>query len=109
MIYELRTYWAAPGKLDRLHERFRNLTLGIFARHGMQLVGFWTPEQPGPEQGDLVYILAFPDQAALQAAWDAFRADPAWQAGRAASEADGPLVAKITSTIWHPTDYSPLQ
>ena len=44
MIYELRTYWAAPGKAEALHNRFRTLTLGIFAKHAMQVVGFWTPD-----------------------------------------------------------------
>ena len=62
MIYELRTYWAAPGKLDRLHARFRDVTLPLFARHAMQVVGFWTPSLADESTGDLVYLLAFPDQ-----------------------------------------------
>jgi hypothetical protein len=109
MIYELRTYWAAPGKHDHMHARFRDLTVGLFARHGLQMIGFWTPEPATAESGDLVYLLAFPDQATLDAAWNAFRADPEWQAGKAASEANGPLVAKLASTILNPTDYSPLK
>ena len=108
VIYELRTYWAAPGKLDRLHNRFRTLTLGLFARHDMRVIGFWTPEPSTGDSGDLVYLLAFPDRAALDAAWSAFRADPDWQAGKAASEVDGSLVSKLTSTVLQSTDYSPL-
>lgn len=108
MIYELRTYWAAPGKLENLHARFRNVTLPLFARHSMLVVGFWTPAPSTEASGDLVYLLAFPDHGALGAAWDAFRADPDWQAGKAASEVDGPLVVKLTSTILCATDYSPL-
>jgi NIPSNAP len=109
MIYELRTYWAAPGKLDNLNARFRNLTLGLFARHNMTVIGFWTPQPITPDTGDLVYLMAYPDHAALTAAWDAFRADPDWQAGRAASEVDGKLAAKVTSVVLQSTDYSPLQ
>jgi hypothetical protein len=109
MIYELRTYWAAPNKQDALHTRFRNLTLPLFARHQMQVVGFWTPVPVTVDSGDLVYILAFPDEDALRHAWDAFRADPEWQAGKAASEMDGPLLDKLTSTVLQPTAYSPLQ
>jgi hypothetical protein len=109
MIYELRTYWAAPNKQDALHARFRDLTLGIFARHQMQVVGFWTPAPATEDSGDLVYIMAFPDQGALRRAWDAFRADPEWQAGKTASEVDGPLVDKLISTVLEPTAYSPLQ
>lgn len=109
MIYELRTYWAAPGKLDALNARFQTLTLGLFARYNMQVVGFWTPSAPTEESGDLVYVMAFADQQALEQAWAAFRADPDWQAGRAASEVDGILAAKVVSTVMLPTAYSPLQ
>lgn len=109
MIYELRTYWAAPGKQEALHQRFRGLTLGLFDRHNMQVVGFWTPSPATEQTGDLVYILAFPDQEALTKAWDAFRADPDWQAGKAASETQGPLATKLSSVILQPTDYSPLK
>ena len=109
MIYELRIYWAAPGKIEALHNRFKNVTLKVFERHHMEVVGFWTPEQTTPESGDLVYIMRFPDQAAMQAAWDAFRADPEWIEGRAASEINGPLVSRLTSQVLNPTSYSPLQ
>lgn len=109
MIYELRTYYAAPGKRDALHQRFRTLTLRLFARHQLRLVGFWTPDPITDESGDLVYLLAFQDQHALERAWTAFRADLEWQTGKAASEVDGPLTRKVTSTILQPTDYSPLR
>jgi hypothetical protein len=110
VIYELRTYWAAPGKADALHARFRTLTLGLFERHKMQLIGFWSPVGDSEAHGDLVYLLAFADAAQKEAAWAAFRADPDWQAGKAASEADGVLLAtRVTSALLQPTDYSPLQ
>jgi hypothetical protein len=107
MIYELRTYWAEPGKIKNLHQRFRSLTLGLFARHQMQVVGFWTPEPATPESGDLVYILRFQDEEAMKAAWKAFQNDPEWIAGKAASEVDGKLVTRLTSMVLHKTDYSP--
>ena len=44
MIYELRVYEAAPGRLPDLNARFANHTLGFFARHGIKVVGFWTEE-----------------------------------------------------------------
>lgn len=109
MIYELRTYWAAPGKADALHTRFRDLTLRMFARHAMDVVGFWTPEPETEESGTLVYMLRFADEDAMKKAWSAFRADREWQDGKAASESDGPLTTKVTSIVLHPTDYSPLQ
>lgn len=108
MIYELRTYWAAPGKIEALHRRFRTLTLGVFARHHIEVVGFWTPKPVTAESGHLIYLLRFADEAAMHAAWEAFRADPEWVAGRAASEKDGRLVEKLTSQVLSPTDYSPM-
>jgi hypothetical protein len=107
MIYEIRTYWAAPGKIENLHQRFRSLTLGLFKRHRMELVGFWTPVPATPESGDLVYIMRFEDEEAKKAAWGAFQNDPDWIAGKAASEVDGSLVEKLTSVVLKLTDYSP--
>ena len=109
MIYELRTYWAAPGKSEALHNRFRALTLGIFAKHDMQVVGFWMPDPSTEDAGDLVYIMAFHDQEAKARAWDAFRADPEWIAGRDASEKEGTLAVRAKSVTLLPTDYSPLK
>jgi hypothetical protein len=108
MIYELRTYWAAPGKVENLHQRFRNVTLNVFRRHNMEMVGFWTPTENTADCGDLVYILRFADVAAKEAAWQAFGNDPEWIAGKAASEVDGTLVDKLTSVVMQPTNYSPL-
>lgn len=108
MIYELRAYWAAPGKLDALHERFRSTTIHVFARHQMQVVAFWTPSPATAESGDLVYLLAFSSRAALDSAWAAMRDDQAWQQAKAATETDGSLTARITSLVLEPTEYSPL-
>jgi hypothetical protein len=109
MVYEIRTYWAAAGKLEQLHNRFRNITLDVFKHHRMQVVGFWTPSPATLETGDLVYILGFASEEAKSAAWDAFRCDPLWIEGHAASEKDGKLVEKLTSVLLKPTDFSPLQ
>jgi len=109
MIHELRTYWAATGKIEDLHNRFRNVTLNVFKRHQMVVVGFWTPSPVTDESGDLVYILAFADEAAMKTGWESFRTDPEWIAGSTASELKGKLVAKITSVVLQATDYSPLK
>ena len=108
MIYELRTYWAAPGKIEDLHNRFRNVTLNIFQRHQMAVVGFWTPSPVTEESGDLVYLMSFADEATMKSSWESFRADPDWIAGKTASELNGTLVTKVSSVVLHATDYSPL-
>src|SRR5205807_10589277 len=40
-IFEIRTYYAAPGKLDDLLARFRNHTTKLFEKHGMENIGYW--------------------------------------------------------------------
>ena len=42
-VFELRTYKAAPGKLDALLKRFRDHTMRIFEKHGMSNVAYWVP------------------------------------------------------------------
>lgn len=107
MIYELRTYTASPGKIEQLHQRFREVTLGLFARHQMRVVGFWTPVGEDVPSDQLVYLLAFPDLDAVAARWSAFRADPDWIAAKAASERDGELTARVESRLLESTDYGP--
>lgn len=109
MLYELRTYTAAPGKLDQLEDRFRNHTLTLFEKHGIDVVGFWRPAAPDDQEGDLVYLCAFPDRAAFERAWAGFRADPEWIRARDESEREGRLAVKVTSRLLTPTDYSPMK
>lgn len=106
-IYELRVYKTNPGKLDALHARFRDHTCKLFQKHGIELVGFWTPAEGDEAKDTLVYIIAFPSVEAQKQAWQAFRDDPAWQKAKADSEKDGVLVNTVTSQNLIPTDYSP--
>ncbi|MCC6202853.1 MAG: NIPSNAP family protein [Gammaproteobacteria bacterium] len=102
-LYELRIYVAAPGKLADLHARFRDHTLQLFAKHGIENLYYWTMTE-GAEGDDLantlVYLVAHKDRAAAEASWKAFLADPDWQAVSRASEANGPLLAKAPQSIY---------
>jgi hypothetical protein len=102
--YELRTYTAAPGKLDALLQRFRNHTVALFAKHGMTNVGYWVPVDNSDRK--LIYLLSFPDRTARDASFKAFGADPEWKAAQKASEADGKLVDKLESRFLTATDFS---
>ena len=42
-VYELRTYVTNPGKLDNLNARFRDHTVGLFKKHGIESIGYWGP------------------------------------------------------------------
>jgi len=108
-VFELRTYYANPGKMEALHARFRNHTCKLFQKHGMTLIGFWSPTDPKEAQQKMIYVLAFPSREAADKSWKAFRDDPEWKAARAESEKDGVLVERLESTFLNPTDYSPLK
>jgi len=108
-VFELRTYYAAPGKMEALHARFRDHTTKIFAKHGMTVVGFWNPIDPKQAENKLVYLLAFPSKKAADESWKAFRDDPDWKSAREASEKDGKLVDKVESVYLNPADYSPIK
>ncbi len=107
MIYELRIYDTLPGKLPTLNDRFANVTMAFFKKHGIQVVGFWTDEVGVTNR--LTYIVSYKDMAQRDQAWTAFRADPERAAAFAETEKDGPLVARIQNTILRPTSYSPMQ
>jgi hypothetical protein len=108
-VFEMRTYYAAPGKMDALHARFRDHTCKLFIKHGMTLIGFWSPTDPKEAQQKMVYILAFPSKEAAEKSWKAFQNDPDWKAAKAASEKDGKLVDNVESVFLNPTDYSPVK
>lgn len=108
-LFEMRIYTTHAEKLDDLHARFRNHTNKIFVKHGMQLVGYWTPEDQETRENTLIYILAYPSLEARQKSWAGFRKDPEWQKAFAESRADGPIVKKVESRFMSPTDYSPIK
>jgi len=108
--FEMRTYYAAPGKFEAMHARFRDHTCALFKKHGMELIGFWIPTDK--EQGadtKLIYILAHQSREAAKQSWAAFVNDPDWKQARDASEANGKLVDKAESVFMSATDYSPVK
>ena len=108
-IYELRTYTTNEGKLDDLHARFSNHTNGLFVKHGITLIGYWTPADGDRADNTLVYLIAHEDRDSAKASWRAFGADEDWKKAYADSKKDGALVNHIESQYLIPTDYSPLR
>ena len=104
-LQEKRVYEAMPGKLPDLHNRFSNHTMGLFEKHGIENVAYWT-EDVGTSNR-LVYMLGYPDLGAREKGWAAFGADPEWQKARSKSEENGPLVRVSKHSMLRLTDYSP--
>ncbi len=108
-VFELRTYTAPEGKLDDLVARFRNDTLRIFEKHGMDNVGYWLPTDAPASSNTLIYILAHDSRDAATKSWAAFREDAEWKAVAERTQANGPIVSKVESVFLEATDFSPLK
>jgi len=93
-VFELRTYYTHPGKLEDLKARFRNQTTRLFEKHGMTNIG---------------YLLAYPSREAAKKSWDGFRNDADWKKAQAESEKAGKIVERIESVYMDPTDFSKLK
>ena len=105
-VYEMRVYYAAPGKLDALHARFRDHTMKLFDKHGLTNIGYFVPVGENKDN-KLVYWISAPSKEARDKSFKAFGADPEWKKAAAESEKNGKLVAKIESAFLTVTDYSP--
>jgi hypothetical protein len=108
--FEMRTYYAAPGKFEDMNKRFRDHTCALFKKHGMELIGFWIPQDKDKgSENTMVYILAHRSREEAKKSWAAFSNDPEWKKARAESEANGKLVEKAESVYLSATDYSPMK
>jgi hypothetical protein len=70
-------------------------------------VAFW--EDIIGTSNRLTYLVSYEDLGHRDRAWTAFSTDPDWIAGRARTEENGPLVARVINTLMRPTEYSPLR
>jgi hypothetical protein len=108
-VFELRTYTAPEGKLADLHKRFRDHTMRIFKKHGMQSIGYWQPQDAPDSQNTLIYVISHESREAAKKNWADFQADPEWQKVSAESQVNGRIVSKVVSVYMDATDYSPLK
>lgn len=105
MIYEMRVYRCLPGRLPKLLKRFTDVTMDLFAKHGIRQAGFFTTVI-GDSNNELTYFLAWESMAEREKKWTAFITDPAWTSARDASEKDGQIVGNIASQFLQPTSFS---
>jgi hypothetical protein len=109
-VFELRTYTCYDGKLEALKANFRDHTIEIFKRHGIESIGYWVPQDPEKSKNTLIYILAHPSTEAARKNWDAFFNDPDWKKVVADSEAkNGNVISHVDTVFMDPADFSPLK
>ncbi len=104
-FFELRVYYCNPGKLDALVARFRDHTVNLFKKHGIEGLGYWIPTKN--TENTFYYLTAYPSKEARDASWKAFAADPEWKEVAKKSEENGKIIAKATIHFLKATDYTP--
>ena len=107
-VYELRTYLTNPGKLDNLNARFRDHTVGLFKKHGIESVGYWVPTDQEKSKNTLIYVIKHDSRDAAKASWKAFGSDPEWKKVAKKSQVDGKILAERPDSVYmNATKYSP--
>ncbi len=86
-VYEVRTYTAPEGKLQDLHKRFRDHTLRIFKKHGMESVIYLAPQDAPLKDNTLIYIVSHANREQAKKNWAEFGADEEWKKVSAESTA----------------------
>jgi heme-degrading monooxygenase HmoA len=105
-VHQLRIYEIFEHNKAAFHARFRDHAARIMQRHGFTIVAMW--EAPREGRTEFVYLLQWPDEAAMKVRWDRFMADEEWSAIKRTSAAEhGQLVGDIQSRVLSLTDYSP--
>jgi hypothetical protein len=93
MIYELRLYSVAPGRMADVHSRFGEHLPALFAKHGVNCVGRWSA-LAGPDAPRFVYLLAYRDYAHRESTWVGFYQDADWWRIRAETNAGHEMVER---------------
>jgi hypothetical protein len=112
MIHQLRIYEIFETNKAAFHARFRDHAARIMKRYGFDIVAMWEARNEAKNgasaRTEFVYLLAWPDEAAKKAAWDAFMRDEEWAGIKRRTAAEhGTLVGGIEDRTLHTTDYSP--
>ncbi len=106
-IFELNVYHAVPGKVRSLEARFAD-GHQLLAKHNLDVIGYWVPNQDPSWNDTFIYIVAGNSQEELEKNWNAFHADPAFQKYLKA-EQEEKLIERVDSTYMRPTDYSAMK
>ncbi|HMT20393.1 MAG TPA: NIPSNAP family protein [Promineifilum sp.] len=106
MIHQLRIYEIFEHNKAAFHDRFRDHAWRIMRTYGFQILAIW--ETQTADRTEFIYLLAWPDEATMRAAWAAFMADEEWKAiKRETAARHGDLVGVIEERVLLPTSYSP--
>lgn len=110
-VFELMIYHTEPGKVPALESIARDVSK-LQAKHGLNIVGFWVPNDDPAWKDTFVYLIAHPTREAADANWKALHTDPDFLPYRKAAE---PLIRKtngdydVDEIYMRPTDFSAMK
>jgi hypothetical protein len=110
-VFELRIYHSVPGKGPTLESLFRDASK-IMVKHGINVVGYWVPNDDPAWNDTFIYLVAHPSRDEAKKNWDALHADPEFQPY---IESAKPLIQKagehykVDEVYMRPTDFSPMR
>jgi len=110
-VFELMVYHTVPGKVPALESIFRDVSK-LQAKHDLNVVGYWVPNDDPAWVNTFIYLLAHPSREAAKKNWDALHADPAFPEYRKQA---APLIEKVAEeykvdeVYMRPTDFSAMK
>jgi hypothetical protein len=110
-VFELMVYHTLPGKVAALESIFRDVSK-LQAKHDLNVVGYWVPDDNPAWANTFIYLVAHPSQEQAKQNWKALHADPAFPEYRkqAASLIENVNEEyRVDEVFMHPTDYSAMK
>ncbi len=110
-VFELMIYHTMPGKGPTLESLFRDVAK-LQAKHGLDVVGYWIPNEDPAWNDTFIYLIAHPSHDQAVKNWQALHADPEFPPYRKSAE---PLIRKVEDryqvdeVYMRPTDYSAMK
>jgi heme-degrading monooxygenase HmoA len=108
-IFQLRTYYCLPGRIENIQARFRNHTQALFAKQGLKNYPYWLTVEKDGSQPKLVYLIGHTDKPTFEASFQQFVKDPEWLKARDASEESGKIVEKVDAKFLKSLPFSPMK
>jgi hypothetical protein len=110
-VFELMVYHTVPGKVPALESIFRDVAK-LQAKHDLNVVGYWVPEDDPTWANTFIYLVAHPSREEAKKNWAALHADPAFPAYREQAVQIIEKVDKeyrVDEVYMRPADYSAMK
>jgi len=110
-VFELNIYHAVPGKGADLEAVWRDASK-IVAKHGINILGYWVPNEDPAWKDTFIYVVEFPSREEANKQWNALHTDPVF---RPYIEAAKPFIERIDKRFhvdeiyMRPTDFSEMR